>query len=322
MTGTKTFALCSTALALMLTVSAAMAQELSLAGKVIGITTIRSDNQADRLFYQSAIAEAERLGAEVIALDAQSNDQTQVSQIQTLIAQKPDAVIEILGNIDVLNPWLGRVKEAGIPLFTIDTTTPHALNTVASDNYAIGSSMALQMIADLNGKGNILVFNGFYSVPPCKIRYDQMRYVVANFPDVKIIEPELRDVIPNTAQRAYSDTTDMLTKYPNDGDIGAVWACWDVPLIGVTQAIDGAGRKGIRTYGVDGTADFLSMIEDPNSAAGAVVIQDLMGMGKASVQNVAHYLAGDKVPPFTFVPHIMVTKENAAEVVPTLPAAD
>ncbi len=322
MQGLRTFAFCGTALAVLAMSTAVMAEEFSLEGKVIGITTIRSDNQADRLFYQSAIAEAERLGAEVIALDAQSNDQTQVSQIQTLIAQKPDAIIEILGNIDVLNPWLARVKEAGIPLFTIDTTTPSATNVVASDNYAIGSSLALKMVADMNGKGNVLVFNGFYSVPPCKIRYDQMRYVLTNFPDVKIIEPEMRDVIPNPAQRAYADTTDMLTKYPNDGDINAVWACWDVPLIGVTQAIDGAGRTGIRTYGVDGSADFLSMIEDPDSAAGAVVIQDLVGMGKASVQNAAAYLAGEKVPPFTYVPHIMVTKENAAEVVPTLPSTD
>lgn len=322
MTGLKNFAFCGTALTLLLSVSAAIAEEQSLAGKVIGITAIRSDNQADRLFYQSAIAEAERLGAQVIALDAQSNDQTQVSQIQTLIAQKPDAIIEILGNIEVLNPWLARVKDAGIPLFTIDTTTPSATNVVASDNYAIGSSLALKMVADMNGKGNILVFNGFYSVPPCKIRYDEMKYVISNFPDVKVIDPEMRDVIPNTAQRAYADTTDMLTKYPNDGDINSVWACWDVPLIGVTQAIDGAGRTGIRTYGVDGSADFLAMIEDPDSAAGAVVIQDLVGMGKASVHNVAAHLAGEKVPPFTFVPHIMVTKENAKEVVPTLPSTD
>jgi len=322
MTRKSMLALSVAVLAALVSHSDAFAEDLSLKGKVIGITAIRSDNQADRLFYQSAIAEAERLGAEVIALDAQSNDQTQVSQIQTLIAQKPDAIIEILGNIEVLNPWLARVKEAGIPLFTIDTTTPSALNVVASDNYAIGSSIALQMIADMAGKGNVLVFNGFYSVPPCRIRYDQMKYVVKDFPEVKIIEPEMRDVIPNTAQRAYADTTDMLTKYPKDGDIGAVWACWDVPLVGVTQAIDGAGRKGIRTYGVDGTPDFISMIQNADSAAGAVVIQDLVGMGKASVHNVARHLAGENIPPFTYVPHIMVTKENAAEVVPTLPATE
>lgn len=316
------FLLTVSAAALALSAVAATADDKPLEGKTIGITTIRADNQADRLFFQSAVAEVEALGGKVIALDAQSNDQTQIGHIQTLIAQKPDAVIEVLGNLEVLNPWLGKVKEAGIPLFTIDTNTPYAVNVVASDNYGIGSSLALQLVNDIGAKGNVLVFNGFYSVPPCRIRYDQLKYVLKDFPQVKVIEPELRDVIPNTAQRAYSDTTDMLTKYPNDGDISAVWACWDVPLIGVTQAIDASGRKGIHTYGVDGSPDFLTQIADPDSAGGAVVVQQLVEMGKTSAHNVADYLAGKPVPPISFVPSILVTKANADKVIPTLPKAD
>jgi monosaccharide ABC transporter substrate-binding protein, CUT2 family (TC 3.A.1.2.-) len=113
--------------ALLLLSGAAFADDAKpLAGKTIGITTIRADNQADRLFYRSAVAEVEALGGTVIGLDAQSNDQTQIGHIQTLIAQKPDAVIEILGNLDVLEPWLAKIKEADIPLFTIDTTSKSA----------------------------------------------------------------------------------------------------------------------------------------------------------------------------------------------------
>ncbi len=158
-----------------------------LAGKTIGITTIRADNQADRLFYQSAVAEVEALGGTVIGLDAQSNDQTQIAHIQTLIAQKPDAVIEILGNLEVLEPWLAKVTEAGIPLFTIDTTSKAAVNVVASDNYGLGSALALQLVNDIGAKGNVLVFNGFNSVPPCRIRYDQFRYVLKDFPEINVI---------------------------------------------------------------------------------------------------------------------------------------
>lgn len=317
----KSALLLSAALALVAGAASADAEK-PLAGKTIGITTIRADNQADRLFYQSAVAEVEALGGKVIGLDAQSNDQTQIAHIQTLIAQKPDAVIEILGNLEVLDPWLGKISEAGIPLFTVDTSSKHALNVVASDNYGIGSSLALQLVSDIGAKGNVLVFNGFYSVPPCRIRYDQLRYVLKDYPEVKIIEPELRDVIPNTAQRAYSDITDMLTKYPNDGDISAVWSCWDVPLIGATQALDASGRTGIRTYGVDGSPDFLEQVADPESAGGAVVVQQLVEMGKASARNAAAYLNGAHVPPVTFVPSILVTKQNAAEVLPTLPATN
>lgn len=310
---TKTAKGLTTALLLLATLSPALAEELTLEGKTIGITAIGTDHDWDLKAYKAQIAEIERLGGTAIALDAGRNDQTQVSQIQTLIAQKPDAIIEQLGNLDVLNPWLQKINDAGIPLFTVDTATPHAINNTTSNNYSIGAELALQMVADLGGKGNVLVFNGFYSVPVCKIRYDQMKYVLEAFPDVKIIEPELRDVIPNTIQSAYSNVTDMLTKYPNEGDVGAIWACWDVPMIGATQALQAAGRTDIRTYGVDGSPEFVEMVADPESPAGAVAAQQPSEIGKLAVQNVARHLAGQEVKPFTFAPAVLITKENAAE---------
>jgi ribose transport system substrate-binding protein len=296
------------------------AANLSLAGKRIGITVIGTDHDWDLKAYQGQIDEVERLGGTPIALDAGRRDEQQISQIQTLIAQKPDAIIEQLGNIKVLDPWLKRIRAAGIPLFTVDTATPHAINNTTSDNYAIGSSIALQMISDIGGKGNILVFNGFYSVPVCKIRYDMLKYVLESFPEVKIIEPELRDVIPNTVQSAYAQVTDMLTKYPEPGSISAIWACWDIPQVGATQAVQASGRNEVKTYGIDGSPEFVAMVADPSSPAAAVAVQRPYEIGQTAVRNVARYLSGqqDSVPPFTFVPHVMLTKDNAEEVVPTL----
>lgn len=320
MKSVKAFMVAATALATVAFSAQAAADELSLAGKKIGVTVIGTDHDWDLRAYQGQIDEIKRLGGEPIALDAGRNDQTQITQIQTLIAQKPDAIIEQLGNIQVLTPWLQKIKDAGIPLFTVDTATPLAINNTTSNNYDIGAELALQMVNDMGGKGNVLVFNGFYSVPVCKIRYDQMKYVLTNFPDIKIIQPELRDVIPNTVQSAQSNITDMLTKYPKDGDISAIWACWDVPMVGATQAVDQTGRKGIRTYGVDGSPDFTAMVADPNSPAAAVAAQQPYEIGKTAVQNVAKYLAGQKVTPFTFVPAVLITKENAAQTAgPFLP---
>jgi ribose transport system substrate-binding protein len=298
---------------------AASAQDApSLAGKRIGITVIGTDHDWDLKAYQGQIDEVKRLGGTPIALDAGRKDEQQIAQIQTLIAQKPDAIIEQLGNVKVLDPWLKRIEDAGIPLFTVDTVTPHAINNTTSDNYAIGSGIALQMIADIGGRGDILVFNGFYSVPVCAIRYDQLRYVMKAFPEVRIVEPELRDVIPNTVQSAYAQVTDMLTKHPEEGSISAVWACWDVPQVGATQAVQAAGRDEVRTYGIDGSPEFVAMVADPASPAGAVAVQKPYEIGRTAVRNVARHLAGEKVPPFTFVPHVMLTKANAKEVVPTL----
>lgn len=172
----------------------------------------------------------------------------------------------------------------------------------------------MQIVQDMGGKGKIAVFNGFYSVPVCKIRYDELKYVLESFPEIEVIQPELRDVIPNTVQQAYSDTTDILTQYGPDSGLKAVWACWDVPMVGATQAIEAAGRKDVRTYGVDGSPEYVEMVADPNSPAGAVVAQQPYEIGRQAVRNVAAYLSGKTVPPFSFVSAVLITKENAAEV--------
>jgi ribose transport system substrate-binding protein len=291
----------------------------SLKGKRIGITVIGTEHYWDLKAYQGQIDEVKRLGGTAIALDGGRNDSRQISQIQTLIAQKPDVIIEQLGNGPVLQPWLKKIRDAGIPLFTVDTISPHSLNDTTSDNYSIGEKLALQLASDIRGKGNVLVFNGFYSVPVCAIRYDELKLVFKAFPDIKIIEPELRDVVPNTVQNAYSQVTDMLAKYPNKGDIAAVWSAWDVPQVGATQAIIAAKRPEVRTYGVDGSPDVVKMVADPTSPASAVAAQQPYLIGKTAVDNAARYLGGDHdLPPYTFIPAVLVNKQNAAEAAKAL----
>jgi ribose transport system substrate-binding protein len=197
--------------------------KLSLKGKTIGITVIGTDHYWDLRSYQAQIDEVKRLGGTPIALDAGRDDNRQISQIQTLIAQKPDAIIEQLGTLSVLEPWLQKIRKAGIPLFTTDTASPSSINDTTSDNFYIGEQLAVQLANDIHGEGNILVFNGFYGVPVCAIRYDELKEVLKFYPKIKIIQPELRDVIPNTVQSAYAQVTEMLTKYPK-GQIAAIWS--------------------------------------------------------------------------------------------------
>lgn len=54
-----------------------------------------------------------------------------------------------------------------------------------------------------------------------------------------------------------------------------------------------------------------------------MVAQQPYLIGKTAVQNTARYLAGDRsLPPATYVPALVVTKENAAEVQKTLGQSD
>ncbi len=294
--------------------TAAAEEELSLKGKRIAISATGTDHFFDLQAYNAQIEEVKRLGGEPIAVDAGRNDGKLVSQLQTLIAQKPDAIVQILGTLSVIDPWLKKARDAGIPVLTVDVGSTNSINNTTSDNWGIGKDLALQLVSDIGGEGNIVVFNGFYGVTPCAIRYDQLVNVVKYFPKVKILEPELRDVIPNTVQDAFTQITALLNKYPEKGSIKAIWSAWDIPQLGATQAVAAAGRTEIRTYGVDGSPEVLQLVADPNSPAGADVAQQPAEIGRTAIQNVARLLAGQTLPRETYVPALIANKANVNEV--------
>lgn len=214
----------------------------SLAGKRIAISMTGTSHYFDIKAFQAQVDEVKRLGGTPITLDAGRNDKNLVNQLQTVVTQKPDAVIQTLGTLSVIDPWLKRISKAGIPLFTIDAPSQYSLNNTTSDNVATGKALAGQLIKDAGGQGNVLVFNGFYGVPVCAIRYDQLKLALKDHPQLKIIEPELRDVIPNTVQDAYSQVSALLNKYPK-GSVSAIWAAWDIPQLGASKALIDAGEN-------------------------------------------------------------------------------
>jgi ribose transport system substrate-binding protein len=292
----------------------AQSQELSLKGKRIGISATGTDHFFDLQAYNAQIEEVKRLGGEPIAVDAGRNDGKLVSQLQTLIAQKPDAIVQLLGTLTVIDPWLKKARDAGIPVLTIDVGSTNSLNNATSDNWGIGKDLALQLVSDIGGEGNVVVFNGFYGVTPCAIRYDQLVNVIKYFPKIQIIQPELRDVIPNTVQDAFTQITAILNKYPEKGSIKAIWSAWDIPQLGATQALTAAGRTEIKTYGVDGSPEVLQLVADPNSPAAADVAQQPAELGRIAIQNVARLLAGETLPRETYVPALLANKTNVGEV--------
>ena len=296
---------------------AASSGGLSLEGKTIGVAVVGTDHNFDRQAFQGVLDKIEELGGESIQANAERNDQKQVSDLENLMAQEPDAIINILGNGDVLDPVFEKIREAGIPLFTVDAPSVHSINNTMSDNYEIGSTLARQLAEDIGGAGNIAVFNGFYGIRVCGIRYDQLLQVLKDYPNISIIEPELQDVIPNTIEDAKKKIQDLLLQYP-EGELKAIWSCWDIPSIGATQALEEAGRNEVKVYGIDGDPTALEIMADPESALAGDMAQQPYPIGQTSAENVAKYLAGQTVATTSFVQPFLVTKDNVEAMTPVL----
>ncbi|MBO0984028.1 sugar ABC transporter substrate-binding protein [Rathayibacter sp. SD072] len=291
----------------------------SLEGKTIGVAAKDIVHDFSRIVYESVQDRIEALGGEVVATQAEAKDDKHVSDIENLVAQKPDAIIVILGDATTLAPALQEVDDAGIPLFTIDNVSPLSINNATSDNWQIGSTLARTIAEDIGGQGQILVFNGFPGVAPCRIRYNELALVLEDYPGITLIQPELQDKYEGTIEDAKQQITDALSRYP-EGEISAIWSCWDTPQIGAAQAVDAAGRDEIRIYGVDADQGALDLILDPASSYTATVAQQTEAIGSGSAENVARFLGGeeDSVPTTSYFAPVLITKENAAATIQEL----
>ena len=100
----------------------------------------------------------------------------------------------------------------------------------------------------------------------------------------------------------------ILTANPNKGSITAVWAAWDEPAIGATQAIQAAGRTEIVVTGIDGTSQAVDMIKK-GSPLVASMQQNFRGMAELVTMEIENSFAGKKsASTEMFAPALLITK--------------
>ncbi len=117
-----------------------------------------------------------------------------------------------------------------------------------------------QLAKDINGKGNIVKIwvAGFAPMERRQVAYQAFQ---AKYPDIKEVAA-FGAATQNTALDTQAQMEAILRKYPNKGDIAAVWASWDEFAKGAARAIQQAGRTEIKVYGIDMSDEDLQMIQD------------------------------------------------------------
>ncbi|MBK0031428.1 sugar ABC transporter substrate-binding protein [Erwinia sp. S43] len=299
-----------------LTNVAAAEQALSLQGKTIGIAVVGTQHFWDREAYKGATEEVEKLGGKVVGVDGGRDNQVHADNHDILRARKVDAVISILGDSSV-EPKFKALRDANIPVFTVDHVSPYSVNNTTSDNYSLGSTIGRYTADALGGKGTVAVFNAFSnSLRICGIRYDQWKYVLQDYPGIKILQPELAEQFANSPEDARKKTLELLSQHPK-GTLDAIHvACWDQPAIGIVQALEETGRdKDVKVTAIDAGPDTLEIMAEKDSPFVANVAQQPRLIGTTSADNVARYFGGAKLLPQTFVPVLPVQGPEEAKAV-------
>lgn len=175
---------------------------------------------------------------EILYADANGDADKQVSDIEDLVAQQPDALIVTPLGSAVKAP-IERAASQGIPvvLCTGKVDTDSYVTRVDRDNTLNGTLMAEWVADQVQGKGDIIMLSGIPGVPTAVDRLAAARTVFKRYPDINIVGHEYTNWSPTESKKIMES---LLVKFPN---VDAIWSDSGINDIGVIQAYTEAGKQ-------------------------------------------------------------------------------
>jgi ribose transport system substrate-binding protein len=254
-----------------------------------------------------------RMGVRVIAVtDANFKPEKQVSDIETVLAKKPDVIISIPTDPVATADAYRKAARQGVKLVFMDNVpkgfTPGKdyVSVVSADNYGNGVASAHLMAEQLEGKGKIgIVFHeaDFFVT---KQRYEAFKKTIADqYPDIEVVA-EQGIAGPDFAGDAEKVASAMLTR---NADLDAIWAVWDVPAEGVLAAARANGRDDLDVTTIDlGQNVAIDMAKGgPIKGLGA---QRPFDQGVTEATLAGYGLLDKKAPPYVAVNALPVTRSS------------
>lgn len=261
-------------------------------------------------------SEFDKLGIKVIATtDADFKPDKQVSDLETVMAQKPDIIVSIPTDPVATASAYKAAATAGAKLVFMDNV-PQGLkagtdyvSVVSADNYGNGVVSAHEMAKALGGKGTIGTIFHQADFFVTKQRYDGFKDTITkDYPDIKIVE-EKGIAGPDFAGDAQAAANAMLSKH---ADLSGIWAVWDVPAEGVMAAARASGRTDLKIATEDlGKNVAIALAKDQLIVGlGAQVPFD---QGVTEARLGAGALIGKSAPPYIALSALPVDHSNVLD---------
>lgn len=248
-------------------------------------------------------------GYEFVWTNANSDPAKQLSDIEDLLARKPDLLVVAPIEYEPMAPVPGMAESAGVPLIVVDRALPGTpgqgqwLALLTTDFVDTGAQVARDVVEDLTAakgapEGKLLHISGNKGASPVVDEQTGLDSVLKDNPGISWAA---------TCDGLYSRepgrkcTEDLLQAFPA-GEIDGIVFDNDDMMIGGIQAIKAAGRTELlgKLWGKDGTVDGLQAMLD-GDASFSVQTPPFFGAETLRVFEAAK--AGQAIEPKTqFVP--------------------
>ncbi|CAN7685932.1 substrate-binding domain-containing protein [Caballeronia sp. LjRoot31] len=235
----------------------------------------------------------------------------QANQLQDLVTvNKINALVIFPFESASLTQPVAQVKKKGVYVTVVDrglTDTSAQDAYVAGDNTAFGKLPAEYLAKTMDGKGDIVALRGIPTTLDNE-RWTAFESVIKQHPDMKILDAKYANW---NRDDAFKVMQDYLTRFKH---IDAVWAADDDMMIGVLKAIDQAKRTDIKqVFGGAGSKEAVKRIMDGDKLVQADVSYSPKFIYDAIKLTAEARLKGEKLPPTTIIPSVLITKDNAKQ---------
>lgn len=248
-------------------------------------------NAATKEVIELFTAEGEKRGWSVNVVDTAGDMNKLNSAFQDAAAQQPDAIVLGTGDPTQISLGLKSAADAGVPVFAIDAGEADGIAAnVTSDNADLGEKSANALIDAMGGSGSVVMLT-HDPHPGVRARAEGAREV---FKAAGITVLEEKHVnVPGPVDDARTSVQDIISA--QGSAVGGIWAGWDEPALGATQALDAAGITNIPVVGVDGQ-DFAIAEIDKGGPFVATVKQDWPAISAKVAELIAALIDDGTMP--------------------------
>ncbi|OQY34355.1 MAG: sugar ABC transporter substrate-binding protein [Spirochaetaceae bacterium 4572_59] len=250
---------------------------------------------------------------EIVLQDSVEDVIRQQDLVNTLIAQKIDALIVVPVDTSAMGPIVRAADEAGIPLCFVnrnpyaDKTLPENVYYVGSQEVIAGQQQMEYMGELLDGKGGVGILMGKLDNEGALKRTEGNESVIADkYPGIKILAKETGNW---QRDQGMTLTENWITAYGSD--LNGILANNDEMALGAVEALKASGREDIFVMGVDAIPDAKGAVG--NGTLSATVLQDAVGQGEGGAKVIHSVLTGSTPEAITWVPFVLITPENLAD---------
>lgn len=271
--------------------------------------TVDSRNDFWTSLIDGAELGAEEFDVEIEVAGGSSEEDVdgQIRKIKESIEKKPDAILVAPCDYSKTSDVLQQVVDNGIPLILLDSVIDRdiAVSIVSTDNHLAGKELG-EFTRNLLDHNSVIGIIGH--VKGTSTAMEREEGIKEGLGDAK---EKIADIVycDSSYEKAYSLTTDMLTRYP---DIDVLIGTNEYATVGAARAVKDMELAGkVKMVGFDNSVEEIQLLEE--GVLQGIIIQKPFNIGYLGVDQAVKTITGKGTDKKVDSGCKLITKENMYE---------